>query len=134
MEHLLSLGKSWRKLHLKLRLNKLRKEMENHFQRKYKINDEVNWCTDRSPIVFYASEVWGIDCNGQLEKDPAEVIQNKFLKWLLRVNYKYCNNNAWRAETGMFLMRIEAQCRKFTVLVNLNQKWRQIIPNSIQWH
>ena len=82
MEHLLSLGKSWRKLHLKLRLNKLRKEMKNHFQRKYKINVEVNWCTDRSPIVFYASEVWGIDCNGQLEKDPAEVVQNKFLKWL----------------------------------------------------
>ena len=24
-----------------------------------------------SPILFYASEVWGIDCNGQLEKDPA---------------------------------------------------------------
>ena len=62
--------------------------MENHFQRKYKINVEVNSCTDRSPIVFYASEVWGIDCNGQLEKDPAEVIQNKFLKWLLGVNYK----------------------------------------------
>jgi len=30
--------------------------------------------------LFYASEVWGIDCNGQLEKDPAELVQNKFLK------------------------------------------------------
>ena len=27
-----------------------------------------------SPILFYASEVWGIDCNGQLEKDPAELV------------------------------------------------------------
>ena len=64
-----------------------------------------------SPILFYASEVWGIDCNGQLEKDPAdwaELVQNKFLKWLLGVN-KYCNNNACRAEIGRFPMRIEAQ-------------------------
>ena len=58
-----------------------------------------------SPILFYASEVWGIDCNGQLEKGPAELVQNKFLKWLLGVN-KYCNNNAYRAETGRFPMRI----------------------------
>ena len=36
-----------------------------------------------SPILFYASEVWGIDCNGQLEKNPAELVQNKLLKWLL---------------------------------------------------
>ena len=60
-----------------------------------------------SPILFYQSEVWGIDYNGQLEKDPAELVQNKFLKWLLGVN-KYCNNNACRAETGRFPMRIEA--------------------------
>ena len=32
-----------------------------------------------SPILFYASEVWGIDCKGKLEKDPAELVQNKFL-------------------------------------------------------
>ena len=25
-----------------------------------------------SPILFYASEVWGIDCKGKLEKDPEE--------------------------------------------------------------
>ena len=43
--------------------------------------------------LVYASEVSGIDCNGQLEKDPAELVQNKFLKWLLGVN-KNCNNNA----------------------------------------
>ena len=66
--------------------------------------------------------MWGIDCNGQLEKVAAELVENKFMRWLLGVNYKYCNNNACRAEIGMFLMRIEAQCRKFTVLVNLNQK------------
>ena len=47
-----------------------------------------------SPMLFYASEVWGIDCNGKSEKDP-ESAQNKFLKWLLGVN-KYCNNNACR--------------------------------------
>ena len=61
-----------------------------------------------SLILFYASEVWGIDCNGQFEKDAAELVQNKFLKWLLGVN-KYCHNNACRAETRRFLMKIEAQ-------------------------
>ena len=65
-----------------------------------------------SPILFYASEVWGIDCNGQLEKDPAELVQNKFLKWLLGV-YKYCNNNIMRAG-----LRQEWQEGR----VNLNQK------------
>ena len=39
-----------------------------------------------SPIVFYASEMWGIDCNGQLEKDPAELVQPIFLTWLLGVD------------------------------------------------
>ena len=65
-----------------------------------------------SPILFYAREVWEIDCNGKLEKDPAELVQNKFLKWLPGVN-KYCNNNATsnasRAETGRFPMTIAAQ-------------------------
>ena len=28
-----------------------------------------------SPKLFYASEVWGIDCKGQLEKDPAELVK-----------------------------------------------------------
>ena len=36
-----------------------------------------------STILCYASEVWGIDCNGQLEKDSAELAQNKFPEWLL---------------------------------------------------
>ena len=83
-----------------------------------------------SPILFYASEVWGIDCNGQLEKDPAELVQNKFLKWLLGVN-KYCNNNVCRAETGRFPMRIEAQCRNFQFWLTLtksenNSKYMQL--------
>ena len=33
-----------------------------------------------------SSEVWGIDCNGKLERDQAELVQNKFQKWLLGVN------------------------------------------------
>ena len=87
-----------------------------------------------SPILFYASEVWGIDCNGQLEKDPAELVQNKFLKWLLGVN-KYCNNNACRAETGKFPMRIEAQCRNFKFWLTLTKnenKLSQIAYNDIK--
>ena len=62
-----------------------------------------------SPTLFYASEVWGIDCNGKLEKDPAELVQSKFLKWLLGVN-KYCNDRmraGLRQEaTGRFPMTI----------------------------
>ena len=87
-------------------LYKLRKEMGNHFRENIKLTMKL-FDALISPILFYASEVWGIDCNGQLEKDPAELVQNKFLKWLLGVN-KYCNNNACRAETGRFPMRIEA--------------------------
>ena len=82
------------------------KEMGNHFRENIKLTMKL-FDALISPILFYASEVWGIDCNGQLEKDPAELVQNKFLKWLLGVN-KYCNNNACRAETGRFPMRIEA--------------------------
>ena len=37
-------------------------------------------------------------------------LKKKKLKWLLGVN-KYCNNNACRAETGRFSLRITAQCR-----------------------
>ena len=36
-----------------------------------------------SPILLYGSEIWGVDCNDQIEKDPAELVQIKFLKWLL---------------------------------------------------
>ena len=76
-------------------LYKLRKEMGNHFRENIKLTMKL-FDALISPLLFYASEVWGIDCNGQLEKDPAELVQNKFLKWLLGV-YKYCNNNIMRA-------------------------------------
>ena len=92
-----------------------------------------------SPILFYASEVWGIDCNEKLEKDPAELVQNKFLKWLLGVN-KYCNNNATgnasSAETGRFPMTIAAQCRNFKFWLTLTKheyKLSQIAYNDIKW-
>ena len=89
-----------------------------------------------SPILFYASEVWRIDCNRQFEKDPAELVSNKFLKWLLGVN-KYCNNNACRAETRRFPMKIEAQCRNFTFWLTLTKnenKLSQIAYNDIKWN
>ena len=72
---------------------------------------------------------------GKLEKDPAELVQNKFLKWLLGVN-KYCNNNACRAETGRFPMTIAAQCRNFKFRLTLTTheyKLSQIAYNDIKW-
>ena len=92
-------------------LYKLRKEMGNHFRENIKLTMKL-FDALISPILFYANEVWGIDCKGKLEKDPAELVQNKFLKCLLGVN-KYCNNNARRTETGRFPMTIAAQCRNF---------------------
>ena len=77
-------------LHLKHSIN-YEKRWGNHFRENIKLTMKL-FDALISPILFYASEVWGIDCNGQLEKDPAELVQNKFLKWLLGVN-KYCNNN-----------------------------------------
>ena len=87
-----------------------------------------------SPILFYSSEVWGIDCNRQLEKDPAELVQNKFLKWMLGVS-EYCNDNAYRADTGRFPMRIDAQCRNFKFWLTLTKnekKLSQIAYNDIK--
>ena len=69
-------------------LYKLRKEMGNHFRENIKSTMKL-FDALISPILFYASEVWGIDCNGQFEKDPAKLVPKKFLKWLLGVN-KYC--------------------------------------------
>ena len=79
--------------------------------------------------------MWGIDCNGKLDNDPAELVQNKFLKWLLGVN-KYCNNNASRAETGRFPMTIAARCRNFKFWLTLTKneyKLSQIAYNDIKW-
>ena len=30
-----------------------------------------------APILLYGSEIWGVDCNDQIEKDPAELVQKK---------------------------------------------------------
>ena len=67
------------------------------------------------------------------KKDPAELVQNIFLKWLLGVN-KYCNNNADRAETGRFPIRIEAQCRIWLTLTKNENKLSQIAYNDIKWN
>ena len=72
-------------------LYKLRKKMGNHFRENIKLTMNL-FDALISFILFYTSKVWEIDCNGQLDKDPAELVQNKFLKWLLGVN-KYCNND-----------------------------------------
>ena len=56
--------------------------MGNHFRENIKLTKKL-FDALISPILFYASDVWVTDCNGQLEKDPAELVQNKFLKWLL---------------------------------------------------
>ena len=45
-------------------------------------------------------------------------MQKKFLKWLLGIN-KYCTNNACRASTGRFPMKINAQCRNFEFWLSL---------------
>ena len=51
-------------------LYKLQKEMGNHFRENIKVTMKLSDALI-SPIFFYASEVWGIDCKGKLEKDPA---------------------------------------------------------------
>ena len=86
-------------------------------------------------MSLFGGRLRGIDCNGKLDKDPAELVQNKFLKWLLGVN-KYCNNNASRAETGRFPMTIAAQCRNFKFWLTLTKneyKLSQIAYNDIKW-
>ena len=72
-------------------LYKLRKEMGNHFRENIKLTMKL-FDALISLILFCTSKVWGIDCNGQLDKDPAELVQNKFLKWLLGVNNN-CNHD-----------------------------------------
>ena len=98
--------------------------MGNHFRENVKLSMKL-FDALISPILLYASEVWGIDCKGQLEKDPAELLQYKFPKWLLGVN-KYCNNNARGAETGRFPMKIEAQCRNFKFWLTLTKNGNKL--------
>ena len=50
METLISLGKSWRKYHLKHSIDT--KRDGKSLQRKYKINDEVIWRTDTSHTLL----------------------------------------------------------------------------------
>ena len=64
-----------RKVALKA-LYQLRKEMCNHFRENIKLTMKL-FDALISPILVYASELWGIDCSGQLEKDPAERISSK---------------------------------------------------------
>ena len=86
------------------------------------------------PILVCGSEIWGIDCNGKLETDSEELVQNKFLKWLLGVNKSDCNNNACKAETGRFPLRITAQCRTLKFRLTLAKLTKRIIvTNYLKW-
>ena len=57
------------------------KEMGGHFRGNIKLTTKL-FVTLIFPILRYGSEIWGIDCNGKMNRDPAELVQNKFLKWL----------------------------------------------------
>ena len=57
-------------------LYKLRKEMGNHFRENIKLTMKL-FDALISPILFYASEVWGIDCNGQLIRKGSSRISSK---------------------------------------------------------
>ena len=101
-------------------LYKLRKEMGDNFRENIMLTIKL-FDALISPTLLYGSEIWGVDCNDQIEKDPAELVQTKFLKWLLGLS-KYCSNNyACRAETGRFPMKIEAQYRNFKFWVTLTK-------------
>ena len=76
-------------------LYELRKEMGDNFRENIMLTIKL-FDVLISPILLYGSEIWGVGCNDRIEKDPAELVQIKFLKWLLGVN-KYCSNNACRA-------------------------------------
>ena len=108
-----------------------------------------------SPILFYASEVWGIDCKGKLEKDPMKLFDALISPILFYASdvwgidckgklekdpaelvqnkflkwllgvNKYCNNNASRTETGRFPMTIAAQCRKLSQIAYNDIKWEE---------
>ena len=100
-------------------LHKLRKEMGVNFRENIMLTIklfDVLIC----PILLYRSEIWGVDCNNQIDKDPTELVHIKFLKWLLGVN-RYCSNNACRAERGKFPIKMEAQYRNFKFLLTLTK-------------
>ena len=72
--------------------------MGNHFRENIKLTMKL-FDALISPILFYASEVCGIDCNGKLEKDPAESVQNKFLKRTSHGKLKLANS-CWQTQVG----------------------------------
>ena len=100
-------------------LYKLRKEVGDNFRANIMLRIKL-FDALISPIPLYVSEIWVVDSNDQIEKDPAELVQIKFLKWLLGVN-KYCSNNVCRAETGRFPIKIEAQYRNFKFWLTLTK-------------
>ena len=53
-----------------------------------------------------------------MDTDPADLVQNKFLKWLLDAS-KHCSNDACKAETGKFPLRIEAESKNFKFWLTL---------------
>lgn len=59
--------------------------MGNHFGANIKLTIKL---FDSLISPYHGGEIWGIDCNGKLDTDPAELVQ---IKWLLGVN-KYCTN------------------------------------------
>ena len=110
-------------------LYKLRKEMADNFRENIMLTIKL-FDALISSILLYGSEIWGVDCNDQIEKGPAELVQIKFLKWLLGVN-KYCGNDACRAETGSFQVKIEAQYRNFKFWLTLTKHPKQIITGGL---
>ena len=115
-------------------LYKLRIEMGDNFRENIMLRIKV-FDALISPILLYVSEIWGVYSNDQIEKDPAELVQIKFLKWLLGVN-KYCSNNACRAETGRFPIKIEAQYLHFKFWITLTKhpkhKLSQVVYNDMK--
>ena len=74
--------------------------MGDHFRENIKLTIKLI-DTLMSPILLYGNEMRGIDhnCNGKIDRDLPELVQNKLLKWVLRVK-RYCIDNACRALTG----------------------------------
>ena len=50
--------------------------MGGHFRENIKLTTKL-FVTLIFPILLYGSEIWGIDCNEKMNKDPAELMQNK---------------------------------------------------------
>ena len=111
-------------------LYKLRKEMGNHFRENIKLTMKL-FDALISPILFYASEVWGIDCNEKLEKNPAELVQNKFLKWLLEVNK--CEQGWDRTVPNDNCRPISGNFKFWLTLTKNEYKLSQIAYNDIKW-